>query len=324
MYGATAWKLGILWFDSTTNQAVCSIQNPDSLFIEKYIFYFLSSIREKIIKDSFWWAQPNISKGYLDTLDIPLPSPLIQQRIVSKLDESFANLNRQIDFLKGNISEIEELGKSALEKAFGEGEFEMKKLIEVCEFWPKKTEAKLLDESTMVSFVPMKYMNEKSMYFDVKESKMIKEIYSCYTYFRDNDVLLAKVTPCFENWKSWIAKNLINWIWFWSSEFSVFRTHDNVLPEWIYYLFSTDAFLKEWANNMSWAVWLKRVTKDFLENYKLPVPPLEKQKEIVAHLDQIFEKNKALKFKFESQIQSLEELKQSLLKDAFEGRLVHE
>lgn len=42
-------------------------------------------------------------------------------------------------------------------------------------------------------------MNEKSMYFDVKESKMIKEIYSCYTYFRDNDVLLAKVTPCFEN-----------------------------------------------------------------------------------------------------------------------------
>ena len=64
MYGATAWKLGILWIDAATNQAVCAIQNTQNKFVEKYIYYFLLKERDKIIRDSFWWAQPNISKTY--------------------------------------------------------------------------------------------------------------------------------------------------------------------------------------------------------------------------------------------------------------------
>jgi type I restriction enzyme S subunit len=58
-----------------------------------------------------------------------------------------------------------------------------------------------------------------------------------------------------------------------------------------------------------------------LKEIQIPLPPLQKQKEIVSYLDQIFAKNKELKTKYESQLKELEELKQSLLKDAFEGKL---
>ncbi|MDD4151838.1 MAG: restriction endonuclease subunit S [Candidatus Gracilibacteria bacterium] len=324
LYGATAGKLGILDFESTTNQAVCSIQNVYNVFIEKFLFYYLFSKREQIIKDSFGGAQPNISKSYLDNFPIPLPPLSTQKLIVQKLDQAFENIDKNINLTKENLKNLEELNKSVLEKVFSDGEYEMKKLGEICEFGPKKSETNILEKETLVSFVPMKYVNEKQMFFQSEEEKALNEVYKGYTYFAENDVLLAKVTPCFENGKSGIAKNLKNGIGFGSSEFYVFRINGNTIPEWIYYLFINDNFLKEGANNMSGAVGLKRVTKDFILNYKLPLPPLQKQKEIVEYLDEVFEKNKELKTKYEEQLRELEELKQSLLKDAFDGKLVKE
>jgi type I restriction enzyme S subunit len=55
-----------------------------------------------------------------------------------------------------------------------------------------------------------------------------------------------------------------------------------------------------------------------IKKLTIPLPPLQKQKEIVAQLDQVFEKNKALKESYEKKLKDLEEMKQSLLKEAFE------
>ena len=118
MYWATAWKLWILDFDSTTNQAVCSIQNIYKLFDEKYLFYFLLTKRSQIIKDSFWWAQPNISKWYLDNLKIPFPNLKTQTKIVKKLDQSFKNIDENIELIKKNLENLEEMKQSLLKEAF--------------------------------------------------------------------------------------------------------------------------------------------------------------------------------------------------------------
>lgn len=281
----------------------------------RYCYYLLENFKP----DTQWYRR---HFSFFKEIDLPFPPLPTQKLIVQKLDSFFEKIDKSIEITKKNLENLEQLNKSVLGEVFKEWEFEMKKLWEICEFWPKKNETKILDENTLVSFVPMKYVNEKQIYFESDEEKELNEVYKWYTYFAENDVLLAKVTPCFENWKSWIAKNLKNWIWFGSSEFYVFRMNWNAISEWIYYLFITDAFLKEWANNMSWAVWLKRVTKDFILNYKLPLPPLPKQKEIVSYLDKIFEKNKTLKEKYERKLKDLEELKQSLLKEAFEWRLI--
>ena len=72
------------------------------------------------------------------------------------------------------------------------------------------------------------------MAFQSREEKQLSEVAASYTYFEDNDVLLAKVTPCFENGKAGIARGLLNGIGFGSSEFYVLRPGERVLPEWIY------------------------------------------------------------------------------------------
>lgn len=85
MYWATAWEVWILWVDSSTNQAVCSII-PSIEINNQYLFWILLLLRQKIKWETFGWAQPNISKEYLENLQIPLPPLEIQNQIVEKMD----------------------------------------------------------------------------------------------------------------------------------------------------------------------------------------------------------------------------------------------
>lgn len=119
MYGATAGKLGILGMKACTNQAVCSIQNNKDLFIEEYLYYFLLMIREQIILDSFGGAQPNISKGYINNLEVPFPkTKAIQQKIVQKLDSIFEEIDGLVNDYKKKRENLEALKSSILDQAF--------------------------------------------------------------------------------------------------------------------------------------------------------------------------------------------------------------
>lgn len=114
--------------------------------------------------------------------------------------------------------------------------WQIKKLGEVCIIKPPKNEArKKLKDNDLVSFVPMEDLGILSKYFVVKKEKQLKEVEGNYTYFSEEDVLLAKITPCFENGKIGIARNLKNGIGFGSSEYIVFRSKGEVIPDYLYY-----------------------------------------------------------------------------------------
>ena len=164
-------------------------------------------------------------------------------------------------------------------------DYPMVKLGDVCELNPKKSEVK--DKKKLsVSFLPMADIAEKGTYLSPQKIRKLSEIYSGYTYFSENDVLLAKVTPCFENGKSGIAKNLINKIGFGSSELIVYRSNNKkVIPEFIYYLISKSSFIEKGKEHMTGTGGLKRVTTDFAKNFLIPLPPLSVQKEIVAEVE---------------------------------------
>jgi type I restriction enzyme S subunit len=85
LYGATAGKLGILNYESSTNQAICGFFENKNVET-KYLFHFFMSLREKMIADSWGQAQPNISQSYLKQLCFPLPPLAEQQRIVNQLE----------------------------------------------------------------------------------------------------------------------------------------------------------------------------------------------------------------------------------------------
>ena len=98
--------------------------------------------------------------------------------------------------------------------------------------------------------------NEISLFHQKKDTR---EVYGGYTYFKDEDVLLAKVTPCFENGKAIIIRNLISGIGFGSSEFYVLRCGERVLPEWVYINIVTHEFRRQGVANFTGTSGLRRV-----------------------------------------------------------------
>jgi len=114
------------------------------------------------------------------------------------------------------------------------------------------------------------------------------KVYGGYTYFSEGDVLLAKITPCFENGKLGIAGGLKNGIGFGSSEFFVLRPDESVDSEFLFYFLCQDSVRDSGKRVMSGAVGHKRVPKEFIEQLPVPVPVLDEQKRIVAILDEAF------------------------------------
>ena len=121
------------------------------------------------------------------------------------------------------------------------------------------------------------------------ETRSIADVYKSYTYFQDGDVLLAKITPCFENGKLGVARELKSGIGFGSSEFFVIRPGNQILSNYIYYYLDQQCFRDAGKRVMTGAVGHKRVPREFLEALPTPLPPLEEQRRIVAVLDEAFE-----------------------------------
>ncbi|MXV50109.1 hypothetical protein GS399_03935 [Pedobacter sp. HMF7647] len=117
LYGATAGKLGILNFESTTNQAVCGIF--ENIFYEtKYLFYYLWAFRNKIIEDSWGQAQPNISQTYLKNFALALPPLSQQKRIVAEIEKQLAKTKQLKEHIIANQQATEQLLKALLHQAF--------------------------------------------------------------------------------------------------------------------------------------------------------------------------------------------------------------
>ena len=151
---------------------------------------------------------------------------------------------------------------------------------------------------------------------------MLSEVEGSYTYFADGDVLLAKITPCFENGKLGLARNLKNGIGFGSSEYIVFRTSESLNSEFLYYFLLRQQFRDEGAKRMMGAVGHKRVAKEFIETSLIPLPPLHVQDTIVANLDKITIETKKLEAIYNQKLVNLDELKKSILEKAFDGELL--
>jgi type I restriction enzyme M protein len=163
--------------------------------------------------------------------------------------------------------------------------FPLVRIADVCTVNPRKSQLAHLKQATRVSFVPMSDINEHRLAFRPSEEKQLSDVTASYTYFEDNDVLLAKVTPCFENGKAGIARGLLNGIGFGSSEFYVLRSSGQVLPEWVYFCVMHPLFRDAAVAQMTGTGGLQRVPRDYVENFQIPLPPLEVQKEIVAEIE---------------------------------------
>ena len=259
--------------------------NPNSLD-QKFLFRMLKGRQEHIFDMQTGGAQPHVYVKDFDNFIIPLPPLEVQQEIVDELE----GYQKIIDGCK----QVVENYKPTIDI---DPSWEMVELGEVCEINPQKSEIKEMDDQTKVSFIPMEVLNENERDFITNETKELSEVYKGYTYFRNEDVLLAKVTPCFENGKAAIASNLENGIGFGSSEFFVLRSSNRILKDWIYINIISDRFRKLGVQNFTGTSGLRRVPKGFIKNHKIPLPAIDIQEQIIQRIEEeikVIEGNKKL------------------------------
>lgn len=274
MYGATAGEVGLLKFPAATNQAICGLL-PSTEVIPEFLYYFLKSKKNFLISLSTGGAQPNISQAIIRELEIPLPPIDIQCEIVTEIE----SYQKVIDGARLVVTSYEP-------RIQINTQWPWLPIEDVTEVNPKKSELKNTEEAMPVSFVPMSDLQEKEMFFEAKDTKPLNEVLKQYTYFQENDVLLAKVTPCFENGKAGIARNLVNGIGFGSSEFYVLRANkEKILPEWVYLCVANQTFRNHAKDRMTGTGGLQRVPRDVLAEWKIPVPEtLDEQKVIIEEI----------------------------------------
>lgn len=199
--------------------------------------------------------------------------------------------------------------------------WQIKSLAQVCQIKPPKAEARRrLTANDLVSFVPMEDLGIDQKSFVPNQTRPLADVAGSYTYFAEGDVLLAKITPCFENGKLGVAKGLTNGIGFGSSEFIVFRPDASLDKDWLYYFLSRESFRVEGAARMSGAVGHKRVAREFIDDYPIPLPPLPEQQRVISFLDDAFTGLAAAKANAEQNLQNARALFESELQSVFSHR----
>lgn len=232
-------------------------------------------------------------------LTIPLP-PLSEQRLIVKRIEELTNRIEEAKKLrKQAIKEAGTVVDSALKRIIEEGTgkgWNIVPLNTACEINPSKRGISYPFD-LQVSFVPMEAVDAQLGKITHPFIKSYQEVSKGYTWFIEGDVIFARITPCMENGKAVVAKELKNGVGFGSTEFHVLRPREGVLSEWIHYFVRQSNFRKLASANFKGTAGQQRVPKNFFYNQKIPVPSIEEQHYIIAHLD-----------RFQSQINNLKRL----------------
>ena len=171
-------------------------------------------------------------------------------------------------------------------------------------FNPSKSEVKALSDETDVSFVPMECVSISGE-MDSSSIRKLGEVRKGYTYFREGDVVFAKITPCFENGKVAIASNCVGGIAFGTTEFHVVRAIENISnPIWLKELLKSDTLRNLASSNMSGTAGQKRVQKPFFDKLKIGLPPIELQNQFADFVRQVDKSKYAVMQSLERVIQS--------------------
>ncbi|MEK5325582.1 restriction endonuclease subunit S [Aeribacillus sp. FSL M8-0254] len=279
----------------------------------KYLCYYLNYA--DLSKHITGTTRGKLTKSALEKIEVKIPDYSTQNKIVNALDKA----QELIDKRKAQIEALDQLTQSVFLEMFGSIQGEKLPLSELCEINPPKREVADLKEDTIVSFIPMANVSENGE-IDLSETRNLGEVYKGFTYFKENDVLFAKITPCMENGKGAIAKNLTNEVGFGSTEFHVLRPKEGITSEWLYYLTTLPKFRQQAEKNMTGSAGQKRVPKQFFDKYKVNKPTIESQEEFKKIILKINSQKEMLK----KSLAILDTNFQSLMQRAFKGELFTE
>ncbi len=162
--------------------------------------------------------------------------------------------------------------------------WEWVKLGDLCQINPRN----FIPDTTESGFIPMTLIKDgfnNSHSFEIRKWSEIKK---GFTHFQNNDIVIAKITPCFQNRKSAIIQNLPNGIGAGTTELHVIRDNTNIINmKYLLLNFKTEYFIQNGIKIFTGTAGQQRIGKEYIANYLIPLPPLAEQKRIVAKVEEL-------------------------------------
>lgn len=177
---------------------------------------------------------------------------------------------------------------------------------------------KTLADEVPVTFVPMAAVEETSGTIAAPEVRPFAEVKKGFTPFLEGDVLFAKITPCMQNGKSAVARDLSNGIGFGSTEFHVMRPGREVLADWLWHFVRQASFRREAESHFRGSAGQQRVPAEFLASHPIPLPPVQEQRRILSSIEECLERVEEVRRLKEEAEDELRRLQSAVLREAVE------
>ncbi|MHC8392287.1 restriction endonuclease subunit S [Pseudomonas sp. LB3P93] len=193
--------------------------------------------------------------------------------------------------------------------------WEVSRLRFFAELNPSISKDVLADLDAEVSFLPMETIGEDGS-LNLEQTRSVATARNGYSYFENGDVAFAKVTPCFENGKGALLRNLVGQVGFGTTELTVLRPKSETDARFLNFIVQSGRFRAFGAGAMTGAGGLKRVPDEFTRNFVSAWPPLSEQSSIANHLESEITQIDGLLLKKTRFIELLREKRQALITHA--------
>lgn len=279
-------------------------------------------------------AQPGLAVSTLNLQFIPFPPKDERIRIAKYLDKKLSEIDHQVSLLTSKRDAYLRLKKSIINHAVTRGlnpnvkmkdsgiewigevpeHWEVKRMKDICALSPN---IKSCSEYEYGSYLPMEGLRLDQI---ETSDELVSTLQGKYTPFEDNDLLVAKVTPCFENGNIAIAKGLTNGVGFGSSEIFVLRANKYNNIRFLFYMSLSSKFQDKACATMCGVGGLKRISPLFMKTYIMAIPPSTEQRAIATYLDDKCAKIDTIVSNLDKQISRYADLKRSLIDEVITGK----
>lgn len=330
---------GAIGVSDSRGKATPVLNVMDSKENKRYLMYYL---RAAAYKDVFMSLSTGIRVrscdlrwNKLSVFPFLIPDISEQDSIVTYIDSQIKRVDDIISKAKASIEEYKAWKASIIYEAVTKGldpnvemkdsgvewigkipsQWKLVRMKNLISFMPK-CDYSFCKNDTLVTFTPMECIRTGTF---ENRSRPYGDIDGSYTQYAEGDIVLAKVTPCFENGNVCIMSGLYSGVGFGSSELFVLRPQ-KVLDRFLLYFLQHNGFKNAACSTMTGTGGLKRVSSSFIQNCYVPYPDMDTQKEIADYLDRKCSAIQSLICEKESLIVDLEAYKKSLIFEVVTGK----
>lgn len=322
--------------EGNVNQHVCIIRPKVNVVIPAFLYYnLISAVGQQMIDVCQTGAnREGLTKEDICNFEFDIPSLADQQRMVTYLDTKHSEIDHQVSLLTSKRDAYLRLKKSIINHAVTRGlnpnvkmkdsgiewigevpeHWEVKRMKDICALSPN---IKSYSEYEYGSYLPMEGLRLDQI---EASDELVSTLQGKYTPFEDNDLLVAKVTPCFENGNIAIAKGLTNGVGFGSSEIFVLRANKYNNIRFLFYMSLSSKFQDKACATMCGVGGLKRISPLFMKTYIMAIPPSTEQNAIATYLDDKCAKIDTIVSNLDKQISRYGDLKRSLIDEVITGK----